>query len=608
MRRIRALLLAPLLVTAVAPASVRARPRCERAVSKALSTCVQRLAKRSLACWSQTGAACPDGDARTTSTLASLERTIRSACPDASTVHAAAYPPLFDPTTLVRRMQVACTDAIATVDARTLGGPHGAVLSAASALDRHCLLEANTEAAALLKKTLRVQGRCVTTERGGRPCDVTRADDRITRFAETMTRKVTAACPDLSALVALTPDQLVARTQAQSACLLASAHATTDPFPPTCGPRPEAAPPARGTWTRVVLDESTWGTRCGDGSPYAFWIRLAPTGAALEHVLVNLAGGGACVNGAQCAGVSASLFRAIDDVQPSGGHLSTSDSVNPFFDWTMLHLPYCTQDLHVGGGTTNVFAADGVTVERYGAVNVHAALSYLRDVLWTLLDAEDSDGFRPDRLRVLFAGESAGAFGVQYLYHHLLDELRWTHTTAVPDSGLALNNGQVGGVLGLSLVMVSESSTGWHSRPFLPPYCHGGPCAIGPVLQARSSLRLGTVPEQMFLNVSNQVDDTQQVTTLFPSRASWVNELRASYCGNQGLPGVRYFLPARTTSTHTLLRSNTFMTSLTAGGVVMGDWLAGAVSDPLATPDRADEGTLVSAIPGVQPFPCSPPD
>ena len=119
--------------------------------------------------------------------------------------------------------------------------------------------------------------------------------------------------------------------------------------------------------------------------------------------------------------------------------MSTDPTINPFSDWTMIFLPYCTQDVHIGGGRQSIFST--ITVNRYGAVNVRAALRYLRDVLWSTLDTTTAGGYRPDRLTVLFGGESAGAFGVSYNYHYLLDDLRWIHTTAAPDSGLGLDNG-----------------------------------------------------------------------------------------------------------------------------------------------------------------------
>jgi hypothetical protein len=97
--------------------------------------------------------------------------------------------------------------------------------------------------------------------------------------------------------------------------------------------------PPRDTWTQVVLDEATYGTRCGDGSPYAFWLRLPPTGSPSEKVVVDMQGGGVCVFESDCASASAGLFSATDDFHPTTGILSTSAAVNPFSDWKNTSTP-----------------------------------------------------------------------------------------------------------------------------------------------------------------------------------------------------------------------------------------------------------------------------
>jgi hypothetical protein len=40
------------------------------------------------------------------------------------------------------------------------------------------------------------------------------------------------------------------------------------------------------------------------------------------------------------------------------------------------------------------------------------------------------------------------------------------------------------------------------------------------------------------------------------------------------------------------------------GGVFLKDWLMGAITDPGSLVDRVEEGTLVTAFPGVLPFGC----
>ena len=64
------------------------------------------------------------------------------------------------------------------------------------------------------------------------------------------------------------------------------------------------------------------------------------------------------------------------------------------------------------------------------------------------------------------------------------------------------------------------------SRPYLPPYCFGAPCAVVPILQAQTAVRLDGA-EQAMLNVSNQVDTTQVNTTFFGSTAAWIDAARA---------------------------------------------------------------------------------
>jgi len=380
--------------------------------------------------------------------------------------------------------------------------------------------------------------------------------------------------------------------------LTATAHGDSGPLDLTCGPRPSVPVPARGQWVKVTLDSATWGTSCGDGSPYAFWLRLAPSGSPVWQVVTDMQGGGVCLGEGDCGRVNPGLLKA-DEGQQGGGYLSTNPAVNPFSDWTMLFMPYCTQDLHIGGGGTSTFST--FSVQRYGALNARAALRYLRDVVWAELEASDPDGWHPDRLRVMFSGESAGGYGVMYNYHYPLDELRWVNTTAMPDSGLAL-----GGTLPL-LVTVFGAANQWNILPMLPPYCTAGNCGSGPVIENATVPRLEGTPWQQMLNISNQVDTTQYSTTSFPNVASWTNALRTDYCDERGQTGLHFFLPASSTASHTMLRTDALFTGLAAQGVTPRDYTFAAMTNPGAVVDRVDEGTLVTDWPGVHPIPCALP-
>ena len=73
---------------------------------------------------------------------------------------------------------------------------------------------------------------------------------------------------------------------------MSTAHGDASVLEPMCGPSNVDEMPARGEWTQIVLDGDKWGTLCGDGSPYAIQVRLAPEGYPVDNILLALGGGG----------------------------------------------------------------------------------------------------------------------------------------------------------------------------------------------------------------------------------------------------------------------------------------------------------------------------
>jgi hypothetical protein len=516
-------------------------------------------------------------------------------------VQALGYGTAATPQGLIARVRESCIGEAATIAARTFGGPKGAIVRNADSPTRTCLSRAASTAVKLIRREARARAACIAKAHGRqKPCDVADTNSKI-MAAETSGRNaLDTACPALETSIGMDAATYVARAATQARCVTATSHGRTDPLVLDCGPRDDVPLPDQGAWTQIILDAATYGSRCGDGTPYAFWLRLPPSGATSTDVVVNLQGGGGCYFAADCAATPAGLFNAMEpvwDEPPTSGILSTDPAENPFADWTMVFLPYCTQDLHLGGGTTQAFP--GRTVQRFGAINVRAALRYVRDVLWQRLGSNDPMGYQPDRLKVLFAGMSAGGFGVNGNYHYVLDDLRWMHTTAVPDSSLGLVDEPVLGVLGPML------QADWDTRPYQPPYCLDWSCAVGPVLQMATSARLAAVPEQQILNLSNQVD-TEQAATTFHGTVDWINALRAAYCQTRGLTGLHYWLPAMSTPLHVFLDEPHFSPDVTAGGETLESFLTGAIAAPDAVTDHVDEGTLVADYLGVAPIACLP--
>jgi hypothetical protein len=504
-------------------------------------------------------------------------------------------------------LQAQCRADASSLASRTFGGPQGAALAAQDAAGKGCLSTLHTETSKVLVGQAKAQNGCVDKQRKSGNCDTAKGDEKIAKLEAKALEQIGAACGTTAGLatkIAIETPEYLARAAAQARCLTAMAHPDPAPLALDCGPRDGLIATPPGTYVQVVLNPAESGAVCGDGSSYAFWIRMAPTGNPLENIVLQMQGGGVCIFDSDCGGVSADLFEALSDPPETTGIMSNDPMVSPFANWTKVYLPYCTQDVFIGGGTTSNFPS--VTVRRFGSINTRAALRYVRDVLWRELDATTADGYYPDKIRMLFGGTSAGGFGTLYNYHYVLDDLQWAHTAAWPDASLALDNGQPLGIATLGVLLTSAAPPlGWGSLPYLPPYCFASDCGVGPVIYAASAPRLKAVPEQQFLVLSNQVDNTQVSTTFFPDLTTWINTMRQSYCDTAGTNGLHYFLPAITASTHVISTRETLFTSQAVDGIIMRDWLAQAMTAPNTLVDAVEEGTLVTDYPGVNPFPCA---
>jgi hypothetical protein len=574
--------------------------RCAEGAADALANCVAQLSIAERNCYAADGRACTDASPALVAQLGALAGTVAAECPSDAAVHAAGFADSFTVAGLTTRLADACRADAASLAARSFGGPQGAAVAAADAAGKNCLNAAQQAAAALIVDDLGTYNTCLATGE----CDPEAIEVITEGHHNAAATTIAAACPDLAALVALDQETFLNRAAGQARCLAAAAHADAGQLGLDCGPRDSLPDTPRGQYVQIVLDEATYGTRCGDGSPFAFWVRLAPEGSPVENIVVGMQGGGVCIFGEDCASRPADLFEAMSDQPETGGPLSNDPDISPFADWTKVYLPYCNQDVFIGGGTTSNFPEK--TVHRFGAVNVRAALRVVRDLIWRSLDADSAAGYTPEKPRVLFGGFSAGGFGTIYNYHYLLDDLQWRHSAAYPDAGLALDNGEAVGIAALGILLISDvPPLGWGSLDYLPPYCFANNCGVGPVLLNATAPRLKEVPEQQMLILSNQVDDTQVSTTFFSTVPAWVNEMRQSYCETRDLNGVQYFLPAITESVHVISPRAELYTDYPVDGVLMRDWLESGFSSPDTVTDQVEEGTLVADIAGVQPFPCS---
>jgi pectinacetylesterase len=585
----RPLLLPLLLAVAACGDDEAAAPvPCETAAVEVLGTCTRDYASAVASCYAGQDGPCADDDAGTTAALDALDARLRESCVDGQLGSLSID-------ALVGRLRNACASEASSTAWRTYGGPQGAAWAAASEDDRTCLAAAHGAAADLVASELGLIQSCQAAGHCGGV-----AAERDARQGAALA-SIEAACADLAELVAVDPAVFVERAAGQVDCLAADAFVDDAALDLRCGPVHAQFDAPRGEWTVVEVDGGEWGTLCGDGSPYAFHVRLAPEGERVDRVVIGLQGGGVCLFEDDCTARLQSdpgLFTAMDDEVPLFGIMSDDPDESPFANWTRVYLPYCSQDVFAGGGVDEDLG--GLTLPRHGSVNMRAAVQMVRDVIWKTMDAEGGSGFRPDEIVALFGGWSAGGYGTLYNYHWFLDDLQWPRTSAFPDAGLGFDNGSPLGVSGLGSVKIPA----WGMRPNLPPYCFAGDCAVGEVIFNAISPRLKRVPEQQMLMLTNQYDTTQQNDAFFMDTPSFINELRRSYCATKDLPGIQfYYTSVSSEAVHVVsLRPEHWVGEV--DGEVMRDWFLRAVTDADTIEDRVEEGDFATVLPGVEAFPC----
>lgn len=171
-------------------------------------------------------------------------------------------------------------------------------------------------------------------------------------------------------------------------------------------------PPAGWLWYEIAA------AICRDRSPAGFYVRFT----ASDKLLIYLEGGGACISPGFCSynpanvnqilsgsgqtGVGA-LRGAIAGRQQPGcygggapsGIFDFSNDANPFKEWNMVYVPYCTGDVFFGT-RTDVMIPGLAAPQQF--VGYHNMQKFVARIVPT---------FRESIKRVILSGSSAGGFG-----------------------------------------------------------------------------------------------------------------------------------------------------------------------------------------------------
>ena len=170
-----------------------------------------------------------------------------------------------------------------------------------------------------------------------------------------------------------------------------TAVSSTEAVVETTAPEPTDAPVVAPTWETVDAPSDCM---CADGSAFHFYLREAsPT-----KVLFYLEGGGACFSGDMCkpgSGTYSETISPISKLEDSPGIFDFDNPENPFADYSVVYVPYCTGDVHAGNITKDY--GNGVVTQHKGFVNASNALD-------TMIKRF------PNTTQLVVAGSSAGSF------------------------------------------------------------------------------------------------------------------------------------------------------------------------------------------------------
>jgi len=166
------------------------------------------------------------------------------------------------------------------------------------------------------------------------------------------------------------------------------------------------------------------GSTCADGTSSFMTLTRRPNA---QHLLVYLTGGGACWSADSCKKGLASVLTRQEtptDWNEGDGVGNAKDAANPFgSNYSVVTVPYCTGDAHVGARTIDYGTASSPYVIRHqGYKNVQLAFDKVKSLF-------------PTPQKVVLLGCSAGGIGAYYHMRTLANEYPNAEKFVVSDAG-----------------------------------------------------------------------------------------------------------------------------------------------------------------------------
>ncbi len=362
--------------------------------------------------------------------------------------------------------------------------------------------------------------------------------------------------------------------------------------------------PALNSPTPIVYNGDELDPKCAFDTPYHFFVKKG----TVNKLVMYYQGGGACWDANTCI----SLHTFDQDVNPAGsdnpnntttGFGDLSNPLNPFKDWNIVFVAYCSGDIHFGD---NDKSYAGTPTHHKGWHNARVAEKFAREHF-----------VAPDE--VFVTGSSAGAYGA--FFNAPLHREIW------PASKMSVLADAGNGIITPGFINLHVKGT-WNFPAHLPKNIPGVLESIEDQtgIPAFTKAVADYFPDVMWGHYSSSYDGGTGGQTGFynvmlePSPANWANWWTKSCAWNSVMvqqahdtaadipTNYRYYIG--TGSRHTMYGSNKVYTDTTGNVPLIVDWV-NAMRDrtPAWTNVECDSptscGTLLPGDP--QPSPLQPP-
>jgi hypothetical protein len=300
-------------------------------------------------------------------------------------------------------------------------------------------------------------------------------------------------------------------------------------------------------------------TICAVGTPYGFFVRPANP----DKLLIFLGGGGICWSFETCNLGTSPTYQpfvgTVDDMAFLGGIFDMDNPENPFAEYSIVFIPTCTADNHLGNReTTYQPAGDSAeararTIFHNGFVNVMTVLD------WTYTNFDTPT-------QIFIVGSSAGAVAAPF-YGGLVAE-------QYPDAQIAVLGDSAGG-----FQLRAEQSAivdSWGTAEIFPDW----PEYEGVTAETLSSTKLYIAsatrfPNVIFAQYNSAYDESQSffLNLLGITDAPLSELLKAGYAEIRAAVPGNFFSYTAGDTMHVISSRPQFYT-LEVNGVRLVDWIA----------------------------------